>query len=131
MIAVASMGGILAVVRWAMHGNQSAILALEIIWLSAPIWGSIGLALLLPAAIRGLFLASCVLVLPIFCYYLFRYATLSGPIANEWLISGLGIVWQILPLGIGYALSRDFHAWRAMNRQRRRAEADSAPDHVP
>jgi hypothetical protein len=133
MIAAALVGLILAFVEWAMREADWAFTSLGIIWLTAPMCGWFGLALLSPSVTRGLFLASCVVVLPVAGYTFFRFATaphldLSD---NEWLLWSLAFLWLILPFGIGYALSNDFHAWRAKNQQRRRAKADSAPGRVP
>jgi hypothetical protein len=125
MIAAAAVGLILALAEWAMRGDESAIMALGIIWFASPVWGSIGLALLLPSVTRGLFLAFCTVVLASVVYFFFRYANMEGIGANEWLLWVLAFLWLILPFGIGHVVSKDFHAWRARNR--RNCGGDRAP----
>jgi hypothetical protein len=133
MIAAPVAGLILALAEWTRRGDDQAMMALGLAWSTSPIWGAIGLAFLQPSVTRNLFLTSCVVVLPVAGYTFFRFATAPhldlGD--NEWLQWSLAFLWLILPFGIGYAVSKDFHAWRAKNQQRRRAGADSAPGRVP
>jgi hypothetical protein len=132
MIAAALVGLILAFVEWAMREADWAFTSLGIIWLTAPMWGWFGLALLSPSVTRGLFLASCVVVLPVAGYTFFRFATAPhldlGD--NEWLLWSLAFLWLILPFAVGHAVSKRFHAWRARNQRRRHSESDSMPGHV-
>jgi hypothetical protein len=89
--------------------------AFALIWLSSPLWVSMGLAFLSPTVTRVLFRASCMLVLPIIGYRFLRYAKMDGIGANEWLVSVVGLFWLIVPFGVGHVLSKGFHAWRASN----------------
>ena len=116
MITTVLVALIFALAARAIRGDDWAILIVVIIWSTTPIWGAIGLGLLPPPATRILFLASCVMILPAFGYSLYRYTILNGLIANEWLLWGFAALWQILPFGIGHALSMNFHSWRVKNR---------------
>ncbi len=115
-IAAAIVGLILALAEWARQGDERAIMALGIIWFTSPVWGSMGLAFLLPSVTRGLFLASFLVVLPFVGYFSFRYSNTEGIGANEWLLWFMAFLWSILPFGIGHVVSKEFHAWRARNR---------------
>jgi hypothetical protein len=118
MIVAAIVAIVLGLAVSAMRHDDPAMMVLGIIWLTAPLWGSVGLAFLLPKVTSGLLLASCAVILPISGYFFNRYR--STPVkdlsTNEWLVLGLAALWLILPFAIGHALSKSFHAWRAENR---------------
>jgi hypothetical protein len=124
MTVTAILGLILALTKSALHGNEWMIMTLALVWFTAPLWGWIGLGLLSPSVSRGWLLASCVVVLPISGYHFYRYMTLDGPFAIEWLAWCLAFLWLIVPFGIGHAVSRNFHAWRARNRVRGDGQRD-------
>jgi hypothetical protein len=134
LLVVATLVGVMvALMKEALRGpgNERAIMAIEIVWFTSPVWGSIGLALLPPSVTRGLFLASLTSILPYSGYFFFRFATLKGPIANEWLLWSLAFLWLILPFGIGHLVSKKFHSWRATNREKRNQELESVPAGLP
>src|SRR4051794_32190345 len=92
MIGVGSIGLILALVVRAMRGDYLTTVVLEITWLSCPLWGSIGLALLTPMVTRGLFLGSCLVGGPVSGFFFFRSTQESTPNSAVWLLLGLCIL---------------------------------------
>ena len=118
MMVVAAIAALLLwlATRVARHDGP-ALAVLGILWLTAPIWGSIGLAFLSPILTRGLLVGSCSVILPISGYFFNRYRTtpVRDLSTNGWLVFGLAALWLILPFAIGNVSSKSFHAWRAKN----------------
>jgi hypothetical protein len=133
MIIAAIVALMLALVVRASSGDDRAMVVLGILMSSAPIWGSILLAMQPPVVTRLLLLASCAVILPISGYFFHGYLTtpVKDLSANEWLVLGVAALWLILPFAIGHALSKSFHAWRARNSQRCNGASASVPASEP
>ncbi len=119
MIGVGSFGLIFALTRGVLTGDVRTIWVLGLVLFTAPLWGSIGLAFLKPAVTRKLFLACCLVVLPVSGFCFVCSAMDEGHLGGGWQALGLGVLWMLVPFGFGDVLSKDFQASRAKNRRKR------------
>jgi hypothetical protein len=118
MIGVGGVALILALVHGARDGDPFASVVLILVVSTCPLWGTIGLAFLEPTVTRWVFLASCLVVFLACGYNFVIAARIGGSFGVEWLVLVLGVLWIIVPIGFGHLLSKDFHVWKAKERNK-------------